>query len=330
MSRFLQRLAAYLLPLVCGLVVCAPAYAADASYPNRTIRWVVQAPPGGVTDILARTVAAGMQKRLGVAVVVDNRAGGNNVIGTNLALKAPADGYTLVSFPSQLVTGPYLYTDDRFPAKPLEVLTPLSVLAEIPNVVLVPASSGIKSLKELISQSASPGGMQYGSPGAGSIVHLAGELLKRSSGLNATPVHYKGSSQVAVDLIGGQFAFAIDNLPPYLELLKGQKVRALAVLGQQRSPLLLDVPQMGELGFPGYQGNGWQGVAVRAETDPALVAQLGTAIQQVMADPETRQKLENMGFILVGNRPADAAIYIDREMRRWGEVIQSGGIKPGM
>ncbi len=312
-----------------GATAGAFANGTTATYPNQSIRWIVQAPPGGITDALARTVADGLQKRLKTPVVVESRPGGLNLIGTNMALKAAADGYTLVSFPSQLVTGPFLYADGRFPADPLKVLKPLSILAQIPNAVLVAADSPLKSFDDFKAKYQKDGGALYGSPGAGSIVHMAGESLKAVTGIKADPVHYSGSSPVSIDLVGGQVPFAIDNIPPYLSFLKEGRVRALAILGQKRSALLPDVPHMGELGYPDYEGNGWQGVAVRSETSPEIVQALEQAIQDVMADPEVRAKLERIGFIPVGSNADDGAQWIKNEMERWGGVIRANNIKIG-
>lgn len=320
--------------LAAVLTMAAPtgALAKEPStmFPDKAIRWIVQAPPGGITDALARTVAEGLQKHLGTSVVVENRPGGLNLIGTNAALKAPADGYTLVSFPSQLVTGPFLYADGRFPADPLKVLKPLSILVQIPNAVLVPAGSPLKSFDDFKAEyQGAASDTLYGSPGAGSIVHMAAESLKSVTGIKTAPVHYTGSSPVSIDLVGGQIPFAVDNLPPYLSFLNDGRVRALAILGQQRSALLPDVPHMGELGYPEYEGNGWQGVAVRSETDPAVVEILDDAIQKVMTDAEVRDKLERVGFIPVGSRPDNAALWIKSEMDRWSGVIRDNNIKIG-
>lgn len=281
--------------------------------------------PAGGTDIVARLVAPRMADVLGQSVVVENRAGAGGVIGSEAAARSPADGYTtLMATMGNLAVNPYIYPM-RIDVK--RDLAPISKVVEVQFALLVHPSVPAKSLQEFIALAKSrPGHLTYSSSGTGGGPHLAGELFDMLAGTKLTHIPYKGSGQSFNDVIGGQVTATFDSLLQALPFIKEGRVRALAVLGSERSPLLPDVPTVAEAGVPGYEFTNWYGLTAPSGTPPEAIKKLNDSMRQVLRQPEVKQQLENMGARVVGDSPEAFRDFIAAENVKWEKVIRKAGI----
>ncbi len=272
-----------------GLPLFAAAQA--PAYPTKPIRLVVPFPPGGATDILAREVAKHLTEAWGQSVVVDNRPGAGGNIGSELVAKAAPDGYTLeMGTVGTHAINASLYS--KMPYDHVKDFVPVILVAGVPNVLEVNPSVPVNSVQELIAYAkANPGKLNFASSGAGTSIHLSGELFKVMAGVQMTHVPYKGSAPALQDLLGGQVQLMFDNLPPSLPQIKAGKLRALAVTSTTRAPALPDVPTVAEAGLPGFEASSWFGVLAPAGTPPAIVAKLNAEIAKWLTSPEAKEKL---------------------------------------
>ena len=277
------RIAIALLATVGGAVAQGTA---PAAWPTKPIRMIVTFPPGGSSDATVRIVAPKLGERLGQQIVIDNRPGAGGNIGLAALAKAEPDGYTLgVGAAGGLAANAALYAKMPFDAQ--KDFVPISLLAHIPFVLVVNASSPIRSVADLLAEArAEPGKVAVGHGGNGTAMHLSVQLLKLLAQVDLTEVAYKGSGPVAVDVIGGQVPAGMLDLPSVLQQIKGGKVRALAVTGSTRLQQLPDVPTLAEAGVKGYESTGWFGVVAPAATPPAIVARLQNEMRTVLSDPE--------------------------------------------
>jgi len=314
-----------------GVVALAlPSHAqapAPASWPSKPIRMIVTFPPGGSTDATVRIVAPKLGERLGQQVVVDNRPGAGGNIGLTALAKSDPDGYTIgVGAAGGLAANAALY-----PKMPFDVqkdFVPISLLAHIPFVLVVPPTSPIKSVADLIAQAkAEPGKLAVGHGGNGTAMHLSVQLLKLMAQVDLTEIAYKGSGPVALDVIGGQVPAGMLDLPSVLQQIKGGKVRALAVTGSTRLPQLPDVPTLAEAGVKGYESTGWFGVVAPAATPPAIVARLQNEMQAVLSDPEVIAGARAAGVELSPTTSAEFGRFIASETVKWADVIKRSGTK---
>ena len=314
-----------------GVVALAlPSHAqapAPASWPSKPIRMIVTFPPGGSTDATVRIVAPKLGERLGQQVVVDNRPGAGGNIGLTALAKSDPDGYTIgVGAAGGLAAHAALY-----PKMPFDVqkdFVPISLLAHIPFVLVVPPTSPIKSVADLIAQAkAEPGKLAVGHGGNGTAMHLSVQLLKLMAQVDLTEIAYKGSGPVALDVIGGQVPAGMLDLPSVLQQIKGGKVRALAVTGSTRLPQLPDVPTLAEAGVKGYESTGWFGVVAPAATPPAIVARLQNEMQAVLSDPEVIAGARAAGVELSPTTSAEFGRFIASETVKWADVIKRSGTK---
>jgi len=316
-----------LLMIVAGLASVGlsmpPASAAD--YPTKPIRLVVPFPPGGTTDILARAVAQKLSETWNQQVIVDNRPGAGGNIGSDLVAKAAPDGYTLVmGTVGTHAINPNLYA--KMPYDHVKDFAPVILVAGVPNVLVVNPSLPVHSVKELIDYAkANPGKLNFASSGNGTSIHLSGELFKTMAGVQMTHVPYKGSSPALADLMGGQVQLMFDNLPSSLGLIKGGKLRAIAVTSATRAAALPDVPTIAESGLPGFEASSWFGVLAPAATPHEIVAKLNGTIALWLATPEAKEKLLAQGAIAAGGSPEDFARHIDRETAKWAKVVKASG-----
>ena len=297
------------------------------SYPNKPIKIVVPYPAGGNADITGRVLAKKMSDILNVAVVVENRGGANGGIGTDVVVKAAPDGYTLLLAASgPIVINPVLYA--KVPYDPIKDLRPISQVLTFQYVLVVPTASSIKSIQDIVTQARNqPGKLSYGSTGIGGGGHLAGEMFAMLSNTQFNHAPYKGSAPALVDLLGGQLTFTFDTVLTASPLIKDNRLRAFAVSGPKRASSLPDVPTMAEAGFPGFEETApWIGMFAPAKTPPALVSKINEALLSALAKPEIRSRIENLGAIVMGNSPADFAIYLKRDFSRWEEVIKAAGV----
>ena len=296
-------------------------------YPARAVQLVVPYPAGGVTDVLARALAVGLTRRWEQTVYVDNRGGASGNIGSNLVAKAPADGYTLLFGTASTHTiNPALFAN--LPFDPVRDFVPISLVAQIPNVLLVHPSLGVHSVQELIALARNkPGSLDYASSGNGTTTHLAGELFKMRTGVDIVHVPYKGSSAAIQDLVAGRISIMFENLPIGLKWVTAGRLIPLAVTGITRSPAMPDVPTMQESGVADFNVTGWSGVFAPAATPPAIVAQLAESISDVMGEPVIREAFNANGAEVIASTPEQFSRQIKAEMAGWISVVRASGAK---
>ncbi|MGB3434284.1 Bug family tripartite tricarboxylate transporter substrate binding protein [Achromobacter sp.] len=315
------------LALAAGLVFCTGSAAAQATWPAQPVKWIVPYPPGGSTDMLARLVSHKLGERLGQPVIVENKAGAGGNIGTDFAVKQPADGYTIVMGNiGPISINPALYPD--LPYKPQRDLAPVTMLMSVPNLLVVNPSVPVRSVQELIAYAKkSKAPLDYATPGTGTSLHLAGELFASSAGLRLTHVPYRGSAPGLNDTVAGHVPMMFDNMPSALQLVKAGKLRALAITSTARSPQLPDVPTMAEAGLPGYEIAGWFGVLAPAATPKPIIERLNKELLAVLAMPDVREQIGAMGGIISAEGPADFGRYIAAETDKWGALVSKAQIK---
>lgn len=296
------------------------------AWPNTSIKWVVPYPPGGTTDMLARVIAVKLGERLGQPIVIENRPGAGGNIGTDYVAKQPANGYTmLMGNIGPISVNPSLYKNLSY--DPIKDLAPVTLLLEVPNVLVINPALPIKSVQELIAYGSRQNtSLSYATPGAGTSLHLAGELFAAKSKMRLTHVAYKGSAPALNDTMAGHVPIMFDNLPSALQLVKTGKLRALAVTSSKRSPMLPDVPTMAEAGIPDYAVTGWFGAMLRAGTPKPIIEKLHSELSAILAMPEITKKLEEMGGIVSGAGPEPFANFVAEETQKWSRLIQSANI----
>ena len=310
------------------LALCAAAGTGYAQkYPTKPIRIIVAYTPAGTTDILARAVGQKMTEAWGQTVIVDNRPGANGNIGTELTANATPDGYTIVMGTAATHSiNNTLYPTLKWDA--VKNFAPISLVAQVPNILVVNNSLPVKSVKELLAYgNANPGKLNHGSPGLGSTGHLCAELLKGISGIKMTHVPYKGSAPTLADLAGGQIQVVIDNIPPYLPHVQAGKIRGLAVTTAQRSAAAPNLPTMQEAGVAGYEAGSWFGLLAPAGTPRDIVQKLSTETARILKLPEVNERLSALGASPVGGTPEEFAAFIRSEQAKWRKVIQQANIK---
>ncbi len=301
--------------------------AAAQDYPARPIKLIVPFPPGGGTDISARTVANGLSQGGRWIFVVENKPGAGGNLGVEQAVKSPADGYTMVvGQTSNLAINPALYA--RLPYDPLRDLSPVALLVSAPVVLVVTANSRTKSLADLIAAAKrDPGAITYASPGNGTVSHLAGELLQRAAGIKLSHVPYKGAAQALSDTLGGQVQSFMSSVPSALAHVKSGRLRAIAVTSAKRSPELPSVPTIAESGYPGFEANTWYGLLVPAGTPAPIIALLNAEVNRVLAMLEVRARLASEGGETLGGSPERFAAFLAAEHAKWGRVVRESGAR---
>jgi tripartite-type tricarboxylate transporter receptor subunit TctC len=316
-----------LLVLVLSAATLAtPTAFAQGAYPDRPIRFVVPAGPGGITDVLARTFGQKLTEAWGQQVIVDNKAGGGGIIASQELMKAPADGYTLTMGILSHVINPMIMS--KVPYDFERDFIPVTMMARVSNVISVHPSVPAQNLKELVALAkASPGKYAYGSSGNGQSTHLGGELLKSVAGVDITHVPYKGAAPAMNDALAGQIPILIDSTLTTAPQAKAGKLRPLAVTGPRRSLALPDVPTVAEAGFPGYEASGWIGLIVRAGTPPDIVKKLATEFGRIAQLPDVQQRLKEAGGDLFTNTPEEYQAYIRAEKAKWDPVVKQAGMK---
>jgi tripartite-type tricarboxylate transporter receptor subunit TctC len=300
---------------------------AASAYPAKPIRIIVAYTPAGTTDILARAVGQKMTEAWGQTVIVDNRPGANGNIGTELTANATPDGYTITMGTAATHSiNNTLYPTLKWDA--VKNFAPISLVAMVPNVLVVNNSLPVKSVKALMAYgNANPGKLNHGSPGLGSTGHLCAELFKGISGIKMTHVPYKGSAPTLADLAGGQIQVVIDNLPPYLPHVQSGKIRGLAVTTAQRSPAAPNLPTMQEAGVAGYEAGSWFGLLAPTGTPKNIVQKLSGETARILKVREVNERLSALGASPVGGTPEEFAAFIRSEQAKWRKVIQQAGIK---
>jgi len=316
------------LSLAATLAILAPhaARAADA-YPAKPVRFVVAFPPGGGTDIIARSIAQKLAERIAQQVVVDNRPGAGGNIGTDIVAKSAPDGYTmLMGSAGPLAINASLF--GKMPFDPIKDLAPVTLAASTPNVLVVHPSLRAATVKELIALAkARPGEINFASSGHGTPAHLAGELFNSMVGVKMVHVPYKGAAPALADLLGGQVQLMFSTMPPALPHVKDGKLRALAVTSAKRSPAAPDLPTLDEIALPGFEANTWHGVVVPAGTPRAIIARLNREIVAILHLPDVVERFSSQGAEALGSTPEEFAAYIRSETLKWAKVVRDSGAK---
>lgn len=292
-----------------------------SDYPSKMIKIIVPYVAGGSVDALARTVSAQLQQRLGQSVIVENKPGGGSNIGALYVAKSPADGYTLFFGTSAaLAVNQHLYKSPQY--DPQKDFAPVVLATTQPSVVVVNNSLPVKTMKELNQYLLShPGEVNYASSGNGTPAHLGTEMYKTMTGIKMTHVPYKGGAPAIADLVGGHTSLMFAILPEVMPFIKDGKLRGLAVTTAKRSSLLPDLPTVAETGVPNYDVTAWYAVVVPTGTPKAIVTKLNKAINGVLEEKETRDKLTNMGFEIVGGPPERLTEQMRTESAKWKQVI---------
>jgi tripartite-type tricarboxylate transporter receptor subunit TctC len=312
------------LALLLFLTTAPAAYA--QSYPSKAVRLVVPFAPGGSTDIIGRVVAQKLNEMWGQPVLVDNRAGGSTVIGTEIVAKAPADGHTLLVTPAPFTIVPSLMP--KLPYDPHKDFEPITLINTTPLVVVVHPGVPAKSIKELIALARSkPGALNYGSSGSGGSNHLAGELFNAMANVKMVHVPYKGNAPALTDLVGGHVDVVFNGLTSALPLVKSGKLRALAMTSLNRSATLPEVPTLDESGLKSFQAVAWNGLTAPARTPKDVIAKINTDVLKVIRSPELVEKLRAEGSDPVGSSVEQYAKFLREEIAKWNKVIKVANIK---
>jgi tripartite-type tricarboxylate transporter receptor subunit TctC len=320
-----RRICAVGAALVAVGFLAQPAAAAD-TYPNRPLRLIVPYAAGGNADIVGRIVADGLTTRLGQQVVVDNRAGGASIIGTELAARAPADGYTLLLVASTFAVNPSLVP--KLPYDTLKDLVPISLVGQTPQVLVVTPSLPASTVKEFVAYAKSkPNALNYGSTGVGSTANMAGALLNLMAGIQLVHVPYKATAQSLVDVMAGHLHVAIPSLTSSIPHIRSGKIRPLGLTSSKRSAQLPDVPTIAEAGVPGYQAVIWNGVLAPAGTPKTILERLSRDVAETMRSPEASKRFAALGAETIGSTPQEFATFLRAEIVQYAKVIKAAGLK---
>ena len=313
---------------VLGLLLAAACAcpAAAQTYPSKSVRLVVPFAAGGSTDIVARTLAQKLNEAWGQAVVVDNRAGGSTVIGTDIVAKSPPDGYTLLVTPAPFTIVPSL--TDKLPYNPHTDFEPITLVNTTPLVLVVNPSVPARTVKELIALAkANPGKLNFGSSGSGGSNHLAGELFNAVAEVKMIHIPYRGNAPALTDLVGGHVDVIFNGLTSALAFIKSGKLRALAVTSLQRSAALPAVVTLDEAGLKGFQAVAWNGLTAPARTPKDVVTKINRDVLRVLQSPDLIERLKAEGSDPVGNSPEQYSAFLREEISKWHKVIQFAKIK---
>ena len=306
------------------MLVCVDCVA--QTFPARAIRVIVPFAPGGGTDILIRTVSPKLSEALGQQLVIDNRAGGGSTIGSELAAKAPPDGYTLLMVDTSFTTNPSLYS--KLPYDSARDFAPVSLMAAAPVILIVHPSVPVKTVKEFVALAKSkPGQLNFASGGPGSSTHLGGELLKLVAGIDLVHIPYKGTGPAVADVLGGQVVMMFAGISSVKQHVAVGRLRAIAVTGQKRSPAMPEVPTFIESGLRGVDSGTYWGCLAPAATPKDIVNKLSTTIANVLKMGDIEKRLSDLGFDAIGGTPDQFATIIRSETEKWARVIKSAHVK---
>ena len=296
------------------------------SYPSRPVRVIVPFAPAGTTDIAARLMGQWLSERLGQPFVIENRPGASTTIGTEVVVRAPADGYTLLlATPSSAINATLF---EKLSYNFLRDIVPIAGIFRVPNVMVVHPSVPAKTVPEFIAYAkANPGKINVESTGAGTSNHLAGELFKLMTGVDMVHIQYRGSGPALIDLLAGQVQVGFDTMPGLIEYIRAGRLRALAVCTATRSHALPDVPTVSEF-VPGYESSGYFGFGAPARTPAGIIDKLNKEINAGLADPKVKTQLVDLGGIILGGSSADFKTLITDETEKWAKVIKFAGIRP--
>jgi len=323
--RFSRRIAAALTGIAALALAQGSIAASIETYPARPVRLVVPFPPGGSNDIVGRVVGAALSDRLGKQVIIDNRAGGNSIIGTAIVANAQPDGYTVLVISTSFTTNPIIH---KLPYDPLQAFTWVAMLGVGPNALAVTPGLPASSIKELVALAkAKPGYLTYASTGVGSNAQFGTELFMHMTGINLLHVPYNGGGPALIGVASGQSHMLLSSLIQTIGLVRSGKLRALATTGAKRSIILPDVPTISEAGVPGYETYNWWGVAAPRGTPVRIVRRLNGDINAVLVMPDVEKRLINEGAEPALKSPEELGVYVANEMAKWVKVAKIAGIK---
>jgi len=309
---------------VFGFVNALPAQAQQ--YPAKPIRLIVPFVAGGSADVLSRVLAQRLTQQYGQQVVVENRPGSGGHVGAEAAARAAPDGYTIVFGTIGIHAAYTIYSKLNY--DPSRDLQPVSMYADVPNILVVHPSVPVKNVKEFIALAKSnPGRLNFGTAGSGSSTHMAGEWFKLYTGVNLTHVPYKGSAQAMQDLLGGQIELMFENLPTAIAQVRAGKIRSLGMTSRERSPSMPEVPTLDETGVPGFEATAWFTIAAPAKVPADIIRKLNADMNAFLKAPEMQQRWIDMGVVPLGGSPADAEKFFVVEREKWGKVIKAAGIR---
>ncbi len=308
-----------------ALFAASGAFAAD--YPSKPIRIVAPFPPGGSVDLVARIVGADLSKAFGQQVIVDNRSGATGMIGTELAKKAPPDGYTLLINTLPFVTNQFAYS--KTPYDPVTDFAPVSLLASVASVLVSHPALPVNSMKELVALArAKPNAITYGTAGAGSNPHIAGELLNNLAKIKLLAVHYKGGGPATVATLSGETQlYFVNAIPEALPHIQAKRLKALGITDTKRNAGAPQIPTMAEAGLPGYQFVTWQILAAPKATPGPVIATLNEKVRAVLKTPEAIKRWQDRGLDVIASTPEEMAAHLAREIKKWGAVFREQGIR---
>jgi len=320
MTRLHSRLLA-----IAGCVLALTAAAPAQEYPTKPVRIIIPFAPGGGNDLVGRMIATRLTERLGKQFIAENRTGAGGVVGTEVVINAPKDGYTLIVVSIAHAVNPWLY---QLPYDPTKIFVPISPFMASENALAVNVNLPVKSLQDFIALAKSrPGKIQYASGGVGGALHLAMERFKFTAGIDLLHVPFRGAGPGIIDVVGGHTSAinaTISTLAPHI---RGGKLRAIGVSGKMRSPVLPEVPTIEEGGVTGYEAGNWYGLAAPAGTPDAIIAKLHKEISIMQDLPEIQKVIANDGANIVRMSPREFAAFMDNELAKWGDVIKRAGIK---
>jgi tripartite-type tricarboxylate transporter receptor subunit TctC len=314
------------LAVLCAVPGQHAAAQVPGSYPNRPIRMILPASPGGPVDVIARTVGAGLAEALGQQIVMDNRAGAGGIIGAEIVARATPDGYTLmIAHSGPLAIEAAMHS--RLPYHPLKDFAPVSLVAESPYVLIVNPVMPAKSVKELVALAKSrPGKLHYASGGVGTGIHMAGELLNVAAGVEMVHVPYKGAGPSMAALMSGEVDMMFNGVSSALPHVKAGRLRALAISSAQRTPLLPDLPTVAESGLT-YETAGWYGLVAPARTPKPVTAKLQSQLHKALNTPEMKERLAGQGVDGIASTPERLTQHLRAELEKWTAVVNTAGLK---
>lgn len=323
----LSRRAACLAGAAFAASLALPLGAKADEYPSRPIKLVVPGTAGGGMDVIARVIGDKISVALKQPVVVENKAGAGGNIAVDYVAKSPADGYTIIiGQTAHFSINPFLY--DKLPFDAAKDFTPVVMLAEAPNVMVVGAQSPYKTLADVVQAAkASSDGLALATPGNGTVSHLTGELFQKTAGIKFTHIPYKGAAPALTDVMGGRVPVMLSSVPTALSQIKAGKLRPVAVSAVKRSPALPDVPTIGEQGYPGFDAGTWYGLLVPAGTPPEVVAKLNAVANEAIKQPEVRDKILAEGGDVSGGTSEEFAAMLKADSAKWSKVVKESGAK---
>lgn len=307
-------------------VLCA-AIGNAQEWPTKSIKWIVPFPPGGAMDVIARSLADNSSKTLGQPIYVENKPGAGGNIGAELVARSDADGYTMIITSIGMATNKFLYP--KLSYDPVKDFAPVSLIAIVPNVLVTNATQPhVKTVADVIANAkAQPGKLTYASAGNGTSIHLAGEVFTSLAKIDMQHIPYKGSGPAVTDLLGGQVNYMFDSITSAKPHIQSGKLRPLGLTTLKRSKALPGVPTIAESGLPSYDVTPWFAVFVPANTPKPIIKKLNMALVASMQTQVIKDKFDSIGAEPVGSTPEELAIYLNKEIERWGKVISANNIK---